>query len=221
MALTREQPLDPDKNVPDGWSDNPSAWAHRLPIVGAAAAGCGIAIYLALYQWRVISHVWEPFFTDPTGRYASGGERVLNSWLSRTLPVPDAFLGALGYFADVVASLIGGVSRWRTMPWIVLMLGVLVGSMGLAAVALVVIQPLVLHAWCSLCLASAGISLLIVPLTASEFLASLRHLRRQHRRGQSVWRAFWGFNLPPPREARNGDHVRAHPERATRLPMGD
>ena len=146
-------------------------------------------MYLALYQWRVIAHVWDPFFADPAGHYASGSERVLNSWLSKALPVPDAFLGALGYLADVVASLIGGVSRWRTMPWIVLILGALVGWMGLVAIALVVVQPTLLHAWCTLCLASAGVSLLIVPLATGEFLAAVHHVRRQRLQDSRIARA--------------------------------
>jgi uncharacterized membrane protein len=212
MALAREQPDPADANVPAGWIHNPSAWAHRLPVAAVAAVGFGIAMYLALYQWRVISHVWDPFFADPTGHYASGSERVLNSWLSKALPVPDAFLGALGYFADVVLTLIGGVSRWRTMPWIVLTLGALVGCMGLAAIGLVIVQPLLLHAGCTLCLASAGVSLLIVPLATGEFLAALRHVRRHRRRDDLITRALGDitneFQTHP--RTRRPAHVRDH-----------
>jgi uncharacterized membrane protein len=176
LALTDAHPnLDP--NVPDGWSYNPSAWSHRLPITAGATVGFCIAIYLALYQWRIIPNVWDPFFADPTGHFANGSERILNSWVSRLLPVPDAFLGALAYLAEGVASVIGGTSRWRTAPVIVLINGAIVAMLGVVAVALVIFQPMLFHAWCTLCLASAATSLVMVALATAEVLASVRHLR--------------------------------------------
>ena len=51
-----------ESDLPRGWSYNPSSWPQRLPLVGLALIGFGIASYLALYQWGVFSTVWEPFF---------------------------------------------------------------------------------------------------------------------------------------------------------------
>jgi hypothetical protein len=104
-----------EEGVPPGWSYNPSTWPERLPIVGLATLGFLIAGYLALYQWDVFSTVWEPFFGD-------GSWIILNSGVSRILPIPDGALGALGYLADAVTGVIGGAKRWRTMPWIVILL---------------------------------------------------------------------------------------------------
>ena len=98
---------------PPGWNYNPSSWHQRLPLIALAVLGFGIASYLALYQWRVIEDVWEPFF-------GNGSKVILNSFISRILPVPDAALGALGYLADAISGIIGGRRRWRTMPWMVL-----------------------------------------------------------------------------------------------------
>lgn len=175
--------------APPGWSYNPSSWSQRLPIVGAAVVGFGVALYLALYQWRVIGTVWEPFFGD-------GSRRILNSRISHILPIPDAALGALGYLVDAVTGVIGGKERWRSMPWIVILFGIAVGPLGAISILLVILQPVLFDAWCTLCLASAFISVVMIGPAMDEFLASLQHLRREKKRGHSVWRAFWGLQSP-------------------------
>ena len=173
-------------DVPPGWSYNPSSWPQRLPIVGLALVGTAVAVYLTLYQLRFLATVWEPFFGD-------GSRVILNSKISRILPVPDAALGALGYLVDAVTGVIGGRGRWRTMPWIVVTFGLAVGPLGAVSILLVVFQPVLLDAWCTLCLGSALISILMIGPAMDEFLASLQHLRREHDRGRSAWRVFWGL----------------------------
>lgn len=178
--------------VPPGWDYNPASWSQRLPIVGLALAGFGIAFYLALYQWRVVGWVWEPFF-------GQGSVRVLNSKVSHMLPHPftDAFLGALGYLADAVTGVIGGRARWRTMPWIVILFGLLVGPLGAVSILLVILQPVMFDAFCTLCLATAAISVLMIGPAMDEFLASCQHLRRAKAEGRSAWRTFWGLSERP------------------------
>jgi uncharacterized membrane protein len=171
--------------TPPGWTVNPSAWSQRLPIVALALAGTAIAIYLALYQLRLIGGVWEPFFDD-------GSRRVLDSPVSRVLPVPDAALGAAGYLADAVSGIVGGRARWRTLPWMVILFGLAVGPLGAVSVLLVILQPVLVGAWCTLCLVSAVLSLAMIGPALDEVLASLQHLVDVRRRGRSVWRAFWG-----------------------------
>ena len=176
-------------DIPPGWSYNPSSWPQRLPIVGLALVGTAIAVYLTLYQVRVLPSVWEPFFGD-------GSRVILNSKVSRLLPIPDAALGAFGYFVDAVTGVIGGRGRWRTMPWIVIVFGLAVGPLGAVSILLVVLQPVLLDAWCTLCLASAVISVLMIGPAMDEFLASLQHMRRERDRGRSLWRSFWGLGEP-------------------------
>lgn len=171
-------------DVPPGWDYNPSAWSQRVPLVAVAGLGFGIAGYLALYQYRVVSAVGEPFF----GR---GSELTLNSEISRILPVSDAALGALGYLLDAVTGIIGGRGRWRTMPWLVVLFGILVGPLGAVSVALVIAQPLAVGAWCTLCLVTAVLSVAMIGPAMDEVLACLQHLRRMRRAG-SFWPAFWG-----------------------------
>jgi uncharacterized membrane protein len=180
--------------APPGWTVNPSAWSQRLPIVALALAGTAIAIYLALYQLRLIGAVWEPFFAD-------GSRRVLDSAVSRVLPVPDAALGAAGYLADAVTGLVGGRARWRTLPWMVILFGLAVGPLGAVSVLLVILQPVLVGAWCTLCLVSAVLSLAMIGPGLDEVLASLQHLVGVRRRRQSVWRAFWGLEVAAQAEA--------------------
>jgi uncharacterized membrane protein len=174
-------------DIPPGWDYNPAAWSQRLPIIALALIGTGIATYLALFQLGIVTEVWEPFFGD-------GSRRILTSGLSKVLPIPDAALGALSYVVDAIAGVIGGRGRWRTMPWIVVLFAVLVGPLGAISIGLVIAQPVVYDAWCTLCLASAVVSVAMIGPAMDEALASLQHLKRvaNSSRG-SLWRAFWGL----------------------------
>ena len=171
---------------PEGWDKNPSSFRERAPIVMLALIAFALATHLTLYQLRIISEPWEPFFGE-------GSRVILNSWVSKLLPVPDAGLGAASYLLDAVAGAIGGRRRYETMPWMVVLFGIAVGPLGLVSVVLVMLQPILFSAWCTLCLATALISVLMVGPSMDEVLASLQHLKRVKRRGGSVWRAFWGL----------------------------
>lgn len=176
--------------IPPGWRSNPSSRGQRLPIVALALLGAAIAGYLAAFQLGLLRDVWEPFFGD-------GSRIILTSATSRILPVPDAALGLAGYLLDAVTGVIGGRERWRSMPWIVVLFGIAVGPLGAVSIALVIIQPLVYDAFCTLCLASAVVSVAMIGPALDEVLASLQHLRRVHDRGGSLWRAFWGLSRAP------------------------
>jgi uncharacterized membrane protein len=171
--------------IPPFWDYNPSSWPQRVPLVIIAFVGFLIALYLGLYQLKIIPTVWEPFFGD-------GSERVLNSKISKALPVPDALLGAFGYLLDVVTGIIGGIQRWRTKPWIVILFGFAVGPLGLVSVMLVIFQPVFVGAWCTLCIVTAIIFVVLISPAMDEALASLQYLQRVKKSGNSVWKAIWG-----------------------------
>lgn len=171
--------------IPPAWNYNPSTWGQRIPLVIIGFIGFCIAMYLGLFQLHVLPSVWDPFFGD-------GTERVLTSSLADFLPVPDAILGAFGYLLDVVTGVVGGKGRWKTMPWIVIVFGVAVGPLGLVSIFLVASQPVFVGAWCTLCLCSAVISVLMISPAMDEFLASLQYLQRVKYHKRSVWKAFWG-----------------------------
>jgi hypothetical protein len=151
---------------------NPSHWSHRLPVMALSLVGCGIALYLALYQWHVIDRVFEPFFGE-------GSRRILRqSWIAHWLPVPDALLGAIAYAAEAILAAIGGSTRAQTSPWIVILFGAVSASLAAVALLLLAAQPILFHAWCSLCLASALISLTLAALAAPEVIAASHQLWR-------------------------------------------
>lgn len=193
------------ENVPPGWDYNPASWSQRGPIIVLALVGVGIATYLALWQYRVVEDVWEPFFGD-------GTEKILDTELSWVLPlgISDAALGAFAYLLDAVTGAIGGRNRWRTMPWIVIVFAILVGPLGLVSIGLTIAQPVLYSEWCTLCLASAVVSVLMIGPAMDEALASLQFMMRIRREtGRSWWRVFWGL----------GDQSRVVPVSQAREPQ--
>lgn len=171
--------------IPPAWNYNPSTWQQRIPLIIIGFIGFCIAMYLAFYQMHIVNSVWDPFFGD-------GTEKVLTSKLSQKFPIPDALLGAFGYLTDIVSGVIGGVDRWKTKPWIVIIFGIAVGPLGLVSILLVISQPIIVGHWCTLCLCSAIISVIMISPAMDEFLASLQYLQRVKHKQLSVWKAFWG-----------------------------
>lgn len=180
-------------DIPPGWRSNPSAWQKRLLAACLASAGFVIALCLALFQYGMFRSIWEPFFGD-------GSRKVLTSDISNTverytgLPIKDAALGAAAYLVELIADLAGDRRRWKTAPWLVAVFAGVAGLLGLAAVALILLQAFVVQAWCTLCLASAAISLMLLGLALPEAWATVEHLRRKHAQGCSWWQTFWGLS---------------------------
>jgi uncharacterized membrane protein len=165
---------------PPGWSYNPSNWANRLPIIVLASIATIAALYMSAYQFGIIESAWDPFF-------GAGTERILDSPVSHILPIPDAALGAMAYLADAILGAIGGRDRWRRLPWVVLAFGIVIGPVGAVGVLLVIIQPLLYDTFCTLCLFTALLSVLMIGPAMDEVLATLQHLKRERRSGRS-WR---------------------------------
>lgn len=157
-----------------------------MPLVIGASMGLLVALYLGAYQLNYISRVWDPFF----GSISS--EAVVNSSVAKKLPIPDALLGAFAYLLDIIGGSIGDDNRWKSSPWHVVFFGFIVGLSGLTSLFLIIAQPVFLNAWCTLCLTSAAISILLVGPVMYEMFASLQYLQRVRRSGLSVWKAFWG-----------------------------
>ena len=170
--------------APPGWSYNPSSWPQRLGIVFLAMVGFFLSRYMAAFQLGHIAYPWDPFFGDGTWR-------VLTSDISKAFPVSDAGLGALSYLLDALAGLIGGRRRWRTMPWMVLLFGLFIIPPGVTSIVLVILQPVSVGAWCTLCLAASVVMLMMVPPALDEVVAATQFLLRTRREGQSLWRALW------------------------------
>lgn len=174
------------------WSYNPSGWKQRIPICILAGFGFIVSTYMALYQWRLIGHVWDPVF-------GAQSETVLDSDVSERMRswigVPDAALGALAYLGDLIFGLAGSTRRWQFRPWMVILFGVDVIPLGIVSAVLVALQGTVVGAWCFLCLASAVISLVLVVLAYDEVYSCCLYLWRVWRADRSIralWSVFWG-----------------------------
>ena len=174
----------PGPEIPPGWSYNPSSWHQRAPMIIIAFAGWLISRYLAAFQLGFIPTVWEPFF-------GQGTMNVLTSDVSRGFPISDAGLGSAAYTLEMLMAWMGGKTRWRTMPWMVTGFFILVVPLGVTSIVLVILQPVVVGYWCTLCLLTALIMLLMIPFTLDELVAMGQFLKQSVREGNSLWRAFW------------------------------
>ena len=177
--------MDATQAVPPGWHHNPSRWSHRLPMAVLSAVGCAVAVYLGLVQVGVFGHAWDPLF-------GGGSDRVLRSGIAEALPVPDALLGAAYYAADLALLFVGASDRWRSRPWAAVAFGLLAGPAGLTSLLLVIAQPLVVGAWCTLCLLSAACSLAMAVPASLELWAALHEVRRRHVGGAGWAEALFG-----------------------------
>ena len=176
--------MKPGPEIPPGWTYTPSSWAQRAPIIALGFAGWFVSRYLAAVQLGYIAAAWEPFF-------GPGTDRVLHSEVSRMWPISDAGLGAVAYTFETLMGFMGGISRWRTMPWMVTFFGILVVPLGITHIVLVILQPVVVGAWCTLCLVAAGLMLLMIPLTLDEVVAMIQFMVLARREGKPLWRTFW------------------------------
>lgn len=172
----------PDK--PAGWSYNPSTWLQRAPMIALGFIGFFLGRYMTAFQLGHIATAWDPFF-------GNGTVRVLQSKVAAFFPVSDAGLGAWVYLLEALMGLMGDRRRWRTMPWMVTFFGLLVVPLGIVSIVLVILQPLVVGTWCTICLVAALTTLIMIPLTLDEVVAMARFLVQRHRAGASVWRVFW------------------------------
>jgi hypothetical protein len=178
----------PGPEIPPGWIYNPSAGRQRAPIIAMALAGFFLAQYRAGYQLGYHPVPWDPFFGD-------GTRRVLESDVSKAFPFSDAGRGAFAYLVEALTGFVGGARRWRTMPWMVLLFGVMVVPAGAVSLVLIILQPVAVGAWCGFCLLTALATLLMISPAADEVVASLQFLLRARRAG-GFWGAFWRGAAP-------------------------
>jgi len=175
--------------VPPGWSYNPSSYFQRIPVIGMNCLCWFIARYLAAFQLGYIDTVFDPVF---------GGEtiKVLTSTVSKAFPVPDAGLGALAYTLEALTGF-GAARRWHTTPWQVALFGILVVPVSCVSIVLIILQPLVVGAWCFLCIVIAILMLCMIPFSVDEVVAVCQFLHRSVKEGRPFWKTFFkGRALP-------------------------
>jgi hypothetical protein len=176
--------------VPPGWSFNPSAWTQRIPIIALAVVGLLFSRYLAAYQMGHVEGVWEPFFEGNASDPQNGTEEIITSAVSQAWPVPDAALGAYTYALEILTGIVGSRARWRTMPWLVLLFGLMIVPLGVVSIGFIIIQPVVIGTWSTLALVGAAAMLVQFPYSIDELAATLSFMGRRRKVGQSMLRVL-------------------------------
>jgi nucleoside-diphosphate-sugar epimerase/uncharacterized membrane protein len=180
-----------DDDRPLGWTYSPSSFTQRIPIVALAFVGLFVSRYLAGYQMGHVEGLWDPFFGPGSAPAANGSEAVVTSWVSKGFPIADAGLGAFAYALDILAGAVGDRRRWRTMPWMVFLFGLLIIPLGVVSVTFIIIQPPLIGALCTLCIVQAAVTVVLIPYSLDEVLASAQYLWRAKKAGEPFWRTFW------------------------------
>ena len=176
--------------TPPGWSYNPSTWTQRLPIIALALVGLFVSRYLAAYQLGTIDGVWEPFFAGSASDPRNGTEEIITSHVSEAWPVSDGAVGAYTYMLEALTGIVGSQRRWRTMPWLVVLFGLMIAPLGITSIFFVIIQPISIGAWSTLALIGAAAMLIQIPYSLDELLATLQFMRRRVSAGRSWLRVF-------------------------------
>jgi nucleoside-diphosphate-sugar epimerase/uncharacterized membrane protein len=193
-GMSHESMMD-TSDRPVGWTYSPSTYLQRLPIVALGFVGFVIARQLTAYQLSHVDGVWEPFFAGEGGR--NGTETIITSDVSKAWPIADAGLGAVSYMFEVLMGVMGDRRRWRTMPWMVMAFGIVVVPLGVISIYFIIIQPIVIGTWCTLCLMAALAMVVMIPYTLDELVAMGQFLVQGHRRGESFWRNFFMGGASP------------------------
>ncbi|MFC0808855.1 NAD-dependent epimerase/dehydratase family protein [Ensifer sp. P24N7] len=201
-GMSHEGMMD-ESTVPPGWTYSPSSWLQRLPIIVLGFLGFLIARYLAAYQLGHIGTTWEPFFSGGGGK--NGTEFIITSDVSRAWPIADAGLGASAYMIETLMGAMGTASRWRTMPWMVTFFFILVVPLGGVSIFFIIIQPIMIGTYCTLCLIAALAMLIMIPLTLDEVVAMGQYMLRTFREGRPFWRTFFQGGPEPSGTADKND----------------
>lgn len=176
--------------VPPGWSYNPSAWTQRLPIIALALIGLYVSRYLAGYQLGYIPEVWDPFFAGEPSDPQNGTEEIITSSVSKAWAVSDAAVGGYVYMLEILTGIVGSRMRWRTMPWLVVLFGLMIAPLGVTSIVFIIIQPVVIGTWSTIALIGAAAVLVQIPYSLDELLATLQFMRRRIKAGRNWLRVF-------------------------------
>ena len=177
--------------IPPGWTYNPSSWTQRIPIVAMALIGLYVSRYLAAYQLGYIPALWDPFFPGSAADPRNGTEEIVTSWVSKAWPFPDAAIGAYVYLLEIVTGVVGSTRRWRTMPWLVILFGLMIAPLGVTSIVFIIIQPVLLDTWSIVALIGAAAILIQIPYSLDELIATLQFLRRRSRAGRNWVRVLF------------------------------
>ena len=193
-GMSREGMMD-EGDIPPGWTYCPSTYVQRLPIIALGVVGFLLSRILSAYQLGHVDGIWEPFFSSPSA--LNGSEYIVTSDVSKAWPVADGGLGAMSYMFEILMGVMGSRKRWRTMPWMVALFGIVVGPLGIVSIYFIIIQPITIGTYCTICLLAAAAMLIMIPFSLDEIVAMIQFMIWNTRRGRPFWRAFFqGDALP-------------------------
>jgi hypothetical protein len=182
-----------------------------LPIIALAIVGLIVARYLAGYQLGTIDGVWEPFFEGKADDPQNGTEEIITSHVSQAWPVSDGAVGAYTYMLEILTGIVGSQRRWRTMPWLVILFGLMIAPLGITSIFFVIIQPISIGTWSTLALIGAAAMLIQIPYSLDELLATLQFMRRRMHAGRSWLRVFLFGDTDEGKRETNQDPLSAAP----------
>ena len=78
----------------------------------------------------------------------------------------------------------------------VTMFGVVVVPLGVVGI-FIIIQPIVIGTWCTLCLLAGIAMLIMIPYTLDQLVAMGQFLAQSVRRGEPFWRTFFRGGAQP------------------------
>jgi hypothetical protein len=73
----------------------------------------------------------------------------------------------------------------------VFLFGLLIIPLGVVSVSFIIIQPPLIGALCTLCIIQATVTLILIPYSIDEVLATAQYLWRAKKAGEPFWRTFW------------------------------
>jgi Vitamin K epoxide reductase family/SPW repeat len=111
--------------------------------------------------------------------------------VSKAFPVSDAAFGGLTYMLETLMGAMGSAKRWRTMPWMVTFFFILVVPLGGVSIGFIIIQPIMIGTYCTLCLIQAFAMLVMIPLAIDEVVAMSQYMVRSRSAGRPFWRTFF------------------------------
>ena len=176
--------------VPPGWTYNPSAWTQRI---ADHRAGTGRPLRLPLSGGLSTGPDRRRVGTVLRGRRGRSAERHRGDHhpsVSEAWPVSDAAVGGYTYMLEILTGIVGSRMRWRTMPWLVILFGLMIAPLGITSIFFIIIQPIVIGTWSTLALIAAAAVLVQIPYSLDELLATLQFMRRRVEAGRSWLRVF-------------------------------
>jgi len=90
---------------------------------------------------------------------------------------------------------------------VVVIFSILIIPLGVVSITLVILQPVSVGHWCTLCLTSALVSLIMIPFTIDEAVATIQLMRdEKSRHNTSYWTPLWfGGTMPQGRIEEKND----------------